>query len=513
MTTSISGFNPARSSAYAPAASRVAATPLSSQGKSAQLNTQLSAQQSTATPVKTSPTTPTAPKIVPKSPTVPTSPNVPPPGGPVNPLLRGFAIGIGLTIGYSLPDWLRSATGGSKEVLEGNGAQCDPKTVATNYLNNLKQDGVDQAVKAIPPKVFEWQTPNGYKLSVKQGWGKDGLVYNATLQGSDGKKTELGPVKAQVTSKGVKVPLKEMDFVVGGENFGKLNMSLQVGKAGLSSVEMAFTSNDGIVSTLKLKPQACGLDLTQSQKLKVNAGNPADARYWAELHLAQSAKKAGGSLKEGINDLLTVIKPSASGVYRNHGSDALGVLTKPLNALKNAGVDMAPLQRLQDKAANEQTNSTQYRTTRDDAARWMTQELSKAIAQGKIAPLDLVNDYNMNYGVASIVKTQGPVQRADPADAGARSKVSPQTDRVIKANWRELQQVAAGAGYAITQLNTGRLFAVGIKPDKQSQDVLLDRLAGVLKVKKEQLAWRSETQTVGGVQVKGIAIEPRVFAK
>ena len=189
------------------------------------------------------------------------------------------------------------------------------------------------------------------------------------------------------------------------------------------------------------------------------------------------------------------------------------MLTKPLNALKNAGVDMAPLQRLQDKAASQPRNSAQYRTTRSEAARWMTQELSKAIAQGKIAPLDLVNDYKMNYGIASIVSTQGPLPRAKPGDAGNGPKVSPQTDRAIKANWRELQQVAAGAGYGITQLNNGRLFAVGIKPDKQSQDVLLERLAGVLKVKKEQLAWRSETQTVGGVQVKGIAIEPRVYVR
>lgn len=465
-------------------------------------------QPSAVAPSRTTP----RPKVVP--PPVPTPPNAPiGGGGPGALLLRGFAVGVGLSIGYSLPDWLRSATGGSQTFVEGDGSQCEPQQVAANYLDNLKQDGIDKAVKAIPPKVFEWKTPNGYKLSVKQGWGKDGLVYTAALQGSDGQQKVIGPIKVQINAKGTKVPLGELPFVVAGENFGRLNMALRVGKTGLNEVEMAFTSNDGIVSTLKLKPQACGLDLTRSQLLRVNAGNPADARFWAELHLAQSAQKNGGSLKQGLHDLLTVIQPSASGVYRNHGSDALGVLTKPLNALKNAGVDMQPLKQFQDRAAGADRNSTAYRTARSDAAKWMTRELTKAIEQGKIAPLNLSNAYQINYGLASVVNAQGPLAPSIRGGMDSKSKIGAQADRAIKTNWRELQQVAAGTGYSLTQLADGRLFAVGLKPDQQSQNALLEQLAGALKVKKEQLVWRSESQAVNGVKVKGIAIEPRVYVR
>ena len=231
------------------------------------------------------------------------------------------------------------------------------------------------------------------------------------------------------------MPLGELPFVVAGENFGRLNMALRVGATGLNEVEMAFTSNDGIVSTLKLKPQACGLDLTQSRLLRVNAGNPADARFWADIHLAQTAQKNGGSLKEGLHDLLTVIQPSANWVYRNHDSDALGVLTKPLNALKNAGVDMRPLRVLQDSVAATPRNSREYRLARGAASKWLTQALSKAIEQGKIAPLNLSNAYKINYGLASVVNAQGPLAPTIRGGMDSESKIGPQADRAIKTNW------------------------------------------------------------------------------
>jgi hypothetical protein len=482
-----------------------------------QLNSLLAFERPTAAPQTGAPpkTAPT-PKV--KPPGTPTPPGAPKSGSP------GAAILFGLFIGWSLPDWWKSATGNTTSVLEGKGAQCDPKTVATNYLDNLKQDGVDQAVKAIPPKVFEWETPNGYKLSVKQGWGKDGLTYTTTLQAKNGEQKVIGPVKAQINAKGTKIPLAELPFIlggkvvdgklVGGENFGRINLALRVGSTGLNEVEMAFTSNEGIVSTLKLKPQACGLDLTQSQILRVNGGKPADARFWAELHLAQSAKKNGGSLKAGLHDLLTVIKPSANGVYRNHGSDALGVLTKPLNALKNAGVDMRPLKVLQDTAAVAPKNSREYLVARNATAKWLTQSLSKAIDQGKIAPLNLSNAYKINYGLASVVNAQGPLAptiRGGMEDPS--SKIGAPAKRAIDANWRELQQTAAGSGYVLTQLGDGRLFAAGPWQDKPSVSNLLEGMATVLKVKKEQLELRTETHTVNGVNVKGIAIAPKVYVR
>jgi hypothetical protein len=464
------------------------------------------------TPPTTAPTTVPTPKGIPFKPPVGAGPPAAWATGAL--LLRGFAIGLGAYIGYSLPDWLRQAqSGNSNTTIQGDGSLCKPQEVAASYLANLKQDGVDQAVKAIPPKVFEWSTPNGYKLSVKQGWGKDGLVYTTTLRGPQGQTFNIPPVKVQVNAKGTKVPLGETPMLMGGENFGKLALALRVGKTGLDEVEMTFTSREGSVSTLKLKPTACSLDLTQSQLLRVNAGNASEAKYWAELHLAQSAKKNGGNLKEGVQDLLMVIKPSADGTYRNHGSDALAVLTTPLNLLKKAGVDLRPLEDLQRSATDTPRNSPAYRSVRKAAGTWMTQALSSAIRQGKIPPLDLSNAYKINFGLAAVVNANGPVQ--NPVGIGSLSKSSSKatTNRLIQTNWRELQQAAASNGYGLKQLSDGRIFAVPIPLINVNQQGLLSSLASALKVKTEQLSWRNESQIVGGFSVKGIAIEPRVYRR
>ena len=46
----------------------------------------------------------------------------------------------------------------------------------------------------------------------------------------------------------------------------------------------------------------------------------------------------------------------------------------------------------------------------------MTQELSKSITQGKIAPTDWANAYKINYEPGPVVDAQGPVQK--PVKAG-----------------------------------------------------------------------------------------------
>ena len=63
------------------------------------------------------------------------------------------------------------------------------------------------------------------------------------------------------------------------------------------------------------------------------------------------------------------------------------------------------------------------------------------------------------------------------------------------------------------QLPGGKLFALG-KPDKQSQNMLLQRLAGVLKVKKVQVMQSNKSHAIcaAGVRVKAerIAVAPYI---
>jgi hypothetical protein len=450
-------------------------------------------------------------------PSIKTPPAAPPMSGGAGGGAAALLRGLGAWIGYSIPDWWNRITNSSTTTIQGNPPNCDPQKVASDYLKNLKLDGIDQTLKAIPPQTFEWAAPNGYKVSVKQGWGKYGLAYTVTVKDAYGKAVNMGPSievpKAQINSNGITVPVGKVPLVMAGENFGTLSLDLRVNNKGLDEAVFKLTGHSGVVTTLKLKPsKPCGLDLTQSQLLRVNAGNSADARYWGELHLAQSAQKNGGSLKEGLKDLLMVIEPSASGNYRNHGSDALAVLSKPLNALKNAGVDMRPLEKLQQSAAEMSRNTPEYRRARNDASKWLTDALSQAFKEGKISPLDLSNPYHINFGLAAVANAQGPLPRTQGAGAGSKnSPTRTQDDLAIKANWRDLQQGAASNGYGLTQFPNGRLFAVPVLHAQANQAGFLEQLASTLKVKKEQLVVRSESHILNGVMVKGIVIEPRVY--
>jgi len=58
---------------------------------------------------------------------------------------------------------------------------------------------------------------------------------------------------------------------------------------------------------------------------------------------------------------------------------------------------MQPLKQFQDQAAGADKNLAKYRSAKSGAAKWMTQDLSKAITQGKIAPTDWANAYKINY--------------------------------------------------------------------------------------------------------------------
>ena len=92
---------------------------------------------------------------------------------------------------------------------------------------------------------------------------------------------------------------------------------------------------------------------------------------------------------------------------------------------------MQPLKQFQDQAAGVDRNLAKYRSAKSGAAKWMTQELSKVITQGKIAPMDWANVYKINYEPGPVVNAQGPVQKTSEGGIGAKSSVGPQADRVI----------------------------------------------------------------------------------
>jgi hypothetical protein len=157
-------------------------------------------------------------------------------------------------------------------------------------------------------------------------------------------------------------------------------------------------------------------------------------------------------------------------------------------------------------------NSTENRAARHAASKWLTAALSSAVNEGKLSPLNLSNAYKINFGLAVVVNAQGPLPKAQ-AYGSVNKSASRQGDRSVQTNWRELQQVAASNGYALTQLADGRLFAVPATRGDRDPGALLVQLASALKVKKEQLVWQNEFHTVGGLTVKGLAIEPRVFVR
>ena len=77
---------------------------------------------------------------------------------------------------------------------------------------------------------------------------------------------------------------------------------------------------------------------------------------------------------------------------------------------------MQPLKLFQDQAAGADRNLATYRSAKSGAAKWMTQELSRAITQKKIASTDWANAYKISYEPGLVVDAQGPVQK--PVKAG-----------------------------------------------------------------------------------------------
>lgn len=435
-----------------------------------------------------------------------TPPVAPPPGGDLGlGALRGFAAGLGAWIGYNLPDWIDWLKNGRQlTTLQETDSNCRTEEWAGSYLQNLQRDGIDQGLKAIPPRTFSWDLPSGQSVKVKQGWGKDGLTYTVELKGVDGKtlKVDGVPVRLQATKKGGKFRVAETEWKVAGESFGKFSVDLRIDGKGLNEVELNFTNHRGYVATWKLKPAACNLDLTASRLLRVNQGSQLEAKRWVETYLAEGAVKAGGNLYPPLTDLLIYLQPTLGGIYRNHGSAALDVLTRPLNALRQAGVDMQPLQRIQAEARTLPSDAGRLRELRSAARQWLQSQLADAIGDGRIDAVALRNRFGLNLGVDALVDTAGPAARVVAPSSNLRSET------VGDINMREV--VRAALPHPVKQTRDGRLFIARTGRDPNFAECL-DRVAAVLGVTRQQLVVSPALLTIDGVQLKGVVIEARRF--
>ena len=450
-----------------------------------------------------------APQAYKPTPNVPKSPPraVVPPGAGAGGFLNGLAAALGAYVGWNLQDWIPRGLHNRKppEPFDENG--CRPEDLAESYLSNLQRDQVDQRLKSIPPRSFQWDLPNGYGIEVKQGWSKYGLTYQIKLKAPDGSfVTENVDVKLEATQKGVKVPVLETPLVLGGENFGKLNLDLRVNSRGLDEVGLTLTSHEGYVTRFKLKPgKLCGLDVTAGQLLRINQGYQADAKKWVEIHLAKSAAQNKHNLYPGLIDLLVYMQPSGSGVYRNHGSTALSVLTTALNQLKQAGVDFSTLHGLQKLAQEAVYGSADYKKYRRQAEQWLHSELQQAIGQGKVDPATLRNPYRINFGLDAIKNAN---ERRTPTAPLSTVQIQPEKPQ-IEITIQDVRKAAQSR--VVQQTRDGGLFvAMPFVVDFKNNPTiieLIDRLAKALGVQPDQIKWYAAKLTLGGVQAGGILIK------
>lgn len=441
---------------------------------------------------------------VPKS----TPPVVTPPGGGAGGFLNGLAAALlGAYVGWNLQDWIPRELHHRKPPKPFDENGCRPEDLAESYLSNLQRNQVDERLKSIPPRSFKWDMPNGYGIEVKQGWSKYGLTYQLKLKAPDGSfVTENVDMKFEATQKGVTVPVLETPLVVKGENFGKLNLNLRVNSRGLDELGLTFTSHEGYVTKFKLKPgKLCGLDVTTGQLLRMNQGYQADAQKWVEIYLAKSAAQNKHNLYPGLIDLLVYMQPSASGVYRNHGSTALSVLTTALNQLKQAGVDFSKLHRLQKLGQEAAYGSADYKQYRRQIEQWFQSELNQAIGQGKVDPATLRNPYQINFGLDAIKNANERRTATAPLSTVQIQPAKPQ----IEITFQDVQQAATGR--VVQQTRDGGLFvAMPFVVDFKSNPTvieLIDRLAKALGVQPDQIKWYPAKLTLRGVQASGILIK------
>ena len=358
---------------------------------------------------------------------------------------------------------------------------CGVAETAGAYLANLQRDAMDQSLRSIPPRTYEWKLPTGHSVEVRQTLGKDGLTFEVDLKEPQGKRYRLQSIRAEVNEKGVKVPVGKLPLRVGDRFLGELDLALRVGATGLNEVTLTHTGTDGKVLTLKLKTTPCDPDFVDAKMLRTNIGSSGDARHWAEAHLARSARARGGVLHEGLTDLLMQIRPSANGIYRNHGSAALELLSRPLELLRKSGADLAGLQSLQREYAQlprhndgRPVDAAAFRTLRQRAWGWLQHSVKEGIARGQFGPKDLVNRFGVNYGLdavrsagapASAVRTQNPSPASPSRPYAAGEGIGTPYGRAL---WSGL--TAAGDGIVKTRTTTYSVPAQSV--DLRSRDAV-----------------------------------------
>jgi len=297
---------------------------------------------------------------------------------------------------------------------------CSAVDSARAYLNNLQRDGMDQALRAIPSRKYEWQLPTGHGIEVLQVVGKYGLTFDVNIKEPSGKSYQLQHVRAEITKEGIKVPVVgRVPMRLGDQKLGELDVALRVGTTGLNEVTLNFTGSDGRIRTLKLTTKPCNPDFTGGGLVKVNRGDSKGAkegakgakgaRHYGEEHLAQSASARRGNLHEGMTDLLMQIRPSANGLYRNHGSSAIDLVARPMELLRAAGADFSAFQALQDTYARlprrpngRPVDEEAFRDLRQQTWAWLQRSLQQSIDRGSIRAEDLANRFGVNYGVDAV---------------------------------------------------------------------------------------------------------------
>ncbi len=286
---------------------------------------------------------------------------------------------------------------------------CGAIDSARAYLNNLQRDGLDQALRSIPARTYDWKLPTGHGVEVRQVVGKDGLTFVVNIKEPGGKSYRLQHVHAEITEKGIKVPVGRVPLRLGNQTLGELDVALRVGATGLNEVTLKFTGSDGRILTLKLKTAPCNPDITGASLVRPNVGSSPDARYFGEQHLARSASARRGNLHEGMTDLLMQIQPSANGLYRNHGSSAMDLVARPLELLRAAGADFSAFQALQDTYARlprrpngRPLDEDAFRDLRQQTWAWLQRSLQQSIDRGSIRADDLANRFGVNYGVDAV---------------------------------------------------------------------------------------------------------------
>jgi hypothetical protein len=405
------------------------------------------------------------------------------------------------------PDWrglvegIRKLTSFGKSVDVSEKPGCKLDELASSYLANLKKDGIDRVVASIPPRKLQWDLPSGDAVTVRQQWSKYGLALDVEIKGPDGAPKHFGAStvpKAKLTEKGVSWKAFEHPLTVDGRYAGEVSMDLRVGlKDGVNEVGLTYEDAQGNKHTYKLKPgKPCDLDFSKQEALRFNTGHPAAAREVAEEFLAASAMAHGGNLTPGLYDLLMHIRPDVKGKYRNHGSEALSSLTRPLNALRGAGADFAPLE------------AAQRRGDRPAAVRWFKSELFGAIERGRIEASAVANSYGLNLGVPQLAGLDAADGEALVPNSTAGTRVQP-NQVMLRTLAIELNSVGVNA---IQQTRDGRIF-IPVTPASPRFTPALAVIAKNLGIDAAVLRSFEARLTLptdrGPRQFEGVVVEPR----